>query len=115
VERDETEAAAVKFHTIDKVSFTGDQMVLDVDSKRVTVDLREASPRLASATDKQRQNFEISPSGYGIHWPELDEDLSVDGLLGIKHVPKGKFTESVAEGPPKKLETEFLRILENQK
>jgi hypothetical protein len=26
-------------------------------------------------------NFEVSPSGYGIHWPELDEDLSIDGMI----------------------------------
>ena len=32
--------------------------------------------------------FEISPSGYGIHWPLLDEDLSIDGLLGVVHRPK---------------------------
>ncbi|MBF0567096.1 MAG: DUF2442 domain-containing protein, partial [Nitrospirae bacterium] len=32
--------------------------------------------------------FEISPSCYGIHWPLLDEDISIDGLLGIVHAPK---------------------------
>lgn len=78
----------MKIHTIKKVSFSGNQMTLDVDSSRVSVDLRNASPRLAAATDKQRQIFQISPSGYGIHWPELDEDLSIDGLLGIKRAPK---------------------------
>jgi len=31
--------------------------------------------------------YEISPSGYGIHWPLIDEDLSIDGLLGVKHRP----------------------------
>ncbi len=38
-------------------------------------------PSLANATIKQLKNFEISPSGYGIHWPDLDEDLSVEGFL----------------------------------
>ena len=28
-----------------------------------------------------KKNFEVSPSGYGIHWPELDEDLSIDGMI----------------------------------
>jgi hypothetical protein len=37
-----------------------------------------------------RTNFEISSSGYGIHWPLLDEDISVDGLLGIVHAPYWK-------------------------
>jgi hypothetical protein len=32
--------------------------------------------------------FEVSPSGYGIHWPRLDEDISIDGLLGIVHSPE---------------------------
>lgn len=87
----------MKFHTIGKISFSGNQMTLEVDSKQVTVDLTKVSPRLAAATAGQRMNYEVSPSGYGIHWPDLDEDLSVDGLLGLKHVPKTKFAESVAE------------------
>ena len=37
---------------------------------------------------RERATFEISPSGYGIHWPLLDEDISIDGLLGIVHTPK---------------------------
>jgi hypothetical protein len=42
---------------------------------------------LRNATQKQRENFEISPTGYGIHWPDIDEDLSIDGLIGVKHKP----------------------------
>ncbi|MBI4041863.1 MAG: DUF2442 domain-containing protein [Deltaproteobacteria bacterium] len=38
-------------------------------------------PRLANATKKQLKNFEISPSGYGIHWPDIDEDISVKAFL----------------------------------
>jgi Protein of unknown function (DUF2442) len=38
-------------------------------------------PRLANATVYQRNAYELQVSGYGIHWPELDEDLSVEGLL----------------------------------
>jgi len=33
------------------------------------------------ATRSQRENLEISPSGYGIHWPEIDEDLAITPLL----------------------------------
>ncbi len=39
----------------------------------------EAYPRLAKATDEQRSNIELSPMG--LHWPDLDEDLSIRGLL----------------------------------
>lgn len=37
--------------------------------------------RLKMAPIKQLQNFEISPSGYGIHWPELDEDISIRSFI----------------------------------
>jgi hypothetical protein len=90
----------MKFHTLGKISFSGDQMTLEVDSRRVTVDLHKVSPRLVAASAQQRMHYEVSPSGYGIHWPELDEDLSIDALLGIKHAPKTKFAESVAEDRP---------------
>jgi len=49
------------------------------------VDLAQHSKRLANATQAQRERSEISPTGYGIHWPDIDEDLSVDGLIGVVH------------------------------
>ena len=39
-------------------------------------------PRLSDATEAERGNFEIYGDGYAIHWPALDEDLSIPGLLG---------------------------------
>jgi hypothetical protein len=47
-------------------------------------------PRLAAATPKQRAHREIAGGGYGIHWPEIDEDLSVEGLL--RGAPSGEVT-----------------------
>jgi hypothetical protein len=42
-------------------------------------------PRLAYGTPAERANFQISGAGYGIHWPDLDEDIGVEGsLLGKK-------------------------------
>jgi hypothetical protein len=38
-------------------------------------------PRLLNATPAQRKNWKIAGGGYGIHWPEIDEDLSTEGLL----------------------------------
>jgi hypothetical protein len=38
-------------------------------------------PRLLHATDGQRKNWKIAGGGYGIHWEEIDEDLSTEGLL----------------------------------
>jgi hypothetical protein len=62
-------------------------MHLRVDGKDYQIDIASESERLRNATQKQRENFEISPTGYGIRWPEVDEDLSIDGLIGVKHAP----------------------------
>jgi len=45
-------------------------------------------PRLQGATAKQRQNWEVAGGGYGIHWPDIDEDLSTEGLLRGAPAPK---------------------------
>jgi hypothetical protein len=76
-----------KAHDIQHVSFSGAIMHLQVDGKDYQIDIAGESERLRNATQKQRENFEISPTGYGIHWPEVDEDLSMDGLIGVKHAP----------------------------
>lgn len=38
-------------------------------------------PRLAHATDEERGNWKVIDGGHGIHWPDLDEDVSLEGLL----------------------------------
>lgn len=76
-----------KYHNIQKIEFTDNEMIIVIDGKEYTFQLKEISSRLTKATDSERSNYEISPSGYGIHWPTIDEDLSIDGLLGIKHKP----------------------------
>ncbi|MBF0144249.1 MAG: DUF2442 domain-containing protein [Magnetococcales bacterium] len=38
-------------------------------------------PRLANATPEQRERWEMCGGGYGIHWEEIDEDISTEGLL----------------------------------
>jgi len=49
-------------------------------------------PRLANATQAERDDWEISGGGYGIHWEKIDEDLSTEGLLrgapAPNHTPK---------------------------
>jgi Protein of unknown function (DUF2442) len=45
-------------------------------------------PRLLHATPQQRSNCSIAGAGYGIHWPEIDEDLSVEGLLRVAPAPR---------------------------
>jgi Protein of unknown function (DUF2442) len=68
-------------HTIQEITFDSNNMSLKVDGKLVVIPLVNVSSRLQSANDVQRNFFIISPSGYGIHWPLIDEDLSVDAIL----------------------------------
>ncbi|MEE9251255.1 MAG: DUF2442 domain-containing protein [Alphaproteobacteria bacterium] len=51
-----------------------------MDGRTITVPL-VWYPRLANATPAQLARWEIAGAGYGIHWPDLDEDLSTEGLL----------------------------------
>lgn len=68
-------------HIIKEIKFNQNTMILSIDGKLIEINLEKVSEKLNSATDLQRQFFKISPSGYGIHWPLIDEDLSVDSLL----------------------------------
>jgi hypothetical protein len=74
-----------KAHEVENIRLSGTTLTLCVDGKQYRVDITSQSERLARATQQQRENFELSPSGYGIRWPDIDEDLSVDGLIGAKH------------------------------
>jgi hypothetical protein len=69
-----------------------DERVADVDTNEDELKVRLMDgrtisaplawyPRLLHATVEQRQNWEIAGGGYGIHWPDIDEDLSTEGLL----------------------------------
>ena len=70
------------------VRFSEDSISVDlVDGRTITAPLAWY-PRLLHATSEQRANWQIAGGGYGIHWPLIDEDLSIDGFLGIKHSPK---------------------------
>lgn len=65
----------------ESVSFgTSEMHVSLVDGRRVSVPL-EWFPKLAKATRAQLEHYELMGDGEGIHWPDLDEDLSVEGLL----------------------------------
>ena len=54
--------------------------ILLQDGRQLSVPL-SYFPRLLKASPAQRQRYELSGGGLGIHWDELDEDLSVPGLL----------------------------------
>ena len=64
------------------VTFNADEFVVALaDGRRLAVPLAWF-PRLARATQSQLLHYELLGDGEGIHWPDLDEDLSVQGLLG---------------------------------
>lgn len=50
------------------------------DGRTISVPLAW-SWRLSEATEKQRRNFEIVGDGIGVHWPDIDEDISAEGML----------------------------------
>jgi hypothetical protein len=63
------------------VHVTEDTLAVDlIDGRTIIVPL-VWYPRLCQASAEQRQNWRISGAGYGIHWPDIDEDLSTAGLL----------------------------------
>jgi hypothetical protein len=70
-----------KYHDVKNVRFEKHYLLLTVDGRDFRIDLRQQSKKLASADERTKGNFKVSPSGYGIHWPELDEDLSIDGMI----------------------------------
>ncbi len=68
--------------------FTDDTLSVALrDGRTITVPL-VWYPRLLNATPGQRRNWKISGGGYGIHWPDIDEDLSTEGLLRGAPAPK---------------------------
>jgi hypothetical protein len=66
---------------IESINFTKDTLLIKIDNKMHELDLKEISKPLLNATAEERLNYEISPANYGIHWPLLDEDISVYKLL----------------------------------
>jgi hypothetical protein len=74
------------------VHVTEDVLSVDlVDGRTISVPLAWY-PRLLHATPEQRANWQVAGAGYGIHWPDVDEDLSTDGLLRGLRAPRGSFT-----------------------
>ena len=70
------------------VHFSDDTLSVDfVDGRTITVPL-VWYPRLLQATPAQRVNWEIVGAGYGIHWPDVDEDLITEGLLRGSPAPR---------------------------
>lgn len=66
------------------ISFDEENLIIKTRQKSYSWKLKEISKKLFHATESERNIFIISPSGYGIHWPLIDEDLSIKGLLALQ-------------------------------
>ena len=66
-----------------KVWFENDRIfILTADGREGSLPVR-LFPRLYNATEEQRQNYTLSP--FGIHWPDIDEDLSYEGFFDVEN------------------------------
>jgi hypothetical protein len=66
---------------VEKVRVTKDEIIAHLADGRVIRVPLAWSWRLSDATPAQRTNFRLIGTGQGVHWPEVDEDISVEGLL----------------------------------
>jgi hypothetical protein len=79
------------------VRFTRDVLSVALcDGRTITVPLAWY-PRLLNATRAQRKNWRVAGGGYGIHWPDVDEDVSTEGLLRGAPAPRAV----IASRPPR--------------
>lgn len=73
---------------VKNVHVSVDTLTVDLmDGRSISVPLAWY-PKLLNATPAQRANWKIAGAGYGIHWPDVDEDLSTEGLLRGAPAPK---------------------------
>ena len=70
---------------ITRATITDDTLTVDMeDGRSVSIPIGWY-PRLAHGTSEERAKVQISGAGYGLHWPDLDEDIGIEGLLLGKH------------------------------
>lgn len=77
---------AVELHPqAHSIKCTDDAIIVDLVDGRVISAPLVWFPRLSQASKEQRENWELLGEGEGVHWPEIDEDLSIAGLLAGTH------------------------------
>ena len=73
---------------VESVDFSENFLIVGLkDGRRISAAV-EWYPRLVRASASERANWEICGGGYGVHWPEIDEDLSTEGLLRGAPAPR---------------------------
>lgn len=73
---------------VKNVHFTEDTISVDLMDRRIITVPLTWYPRLFNATPEQRKQWEICGGGYGIHWEEIDEDISTEGMLRGAPAPR---------------------------
>jgi hypothetical protein len=63
------------------IETTPEALIVVMESGSVSIPWEKCSELLAHASQAERERAELSPSGYGIHWPLIDEDLAVGPLI----------------------------------
>ena len=63
------------------VSVTEDTLSVDLEDGRTVSVPIGWYPRLAHGTSAERENVQVAGAGFGIHWPDLDEDIGIEGIL----------------------------------
>jgi hypothetical protein len=75
-----------KQYNVSNIDFNGEWIILSVNEETYQIPISQASKKLAQATDIERKMYRISPSGYGIHWYAINEDLTTKGLIKLATV-----------------------------
>lgn len=81
-------SAPVADERVQSVEFSDGSMSVSLRDGRVISVPLAWYPRLLNATPVQRRNWEVAGGGFGIHWPDVDEDLSAEGLLRGAAAPR---------------------------
>ena len=76
-----TSTIELNLSAVEHVTVTSDALAVDLSDGRSIMVPLAWYPRLMHATDSERENWRLIGNGYGIHWEDLDEDISVEGLL----------------------------------
>ncbi len=85
-----------KIHNVQSIEADNNYLYLVIDDKSYRIRWEACSPRLAKASLAQRKRVDVAPSGYGIHWPEIDEDLAITPLLQQAEISVMEAEESAA-------------------
>jgi len=70
-----------KIHEVEGIKTTDMHLYLTVDGQPYRIKWTDCSTKLSNTTTDRRTYLDVSPSGYGLHWPLLDEDLAITPLL----------------------------------